>query len=52
MSLLLNADFMVLMTPTTYRQGKTSTKAFERSRDQISAIYASERPRLPFRGHC
>ena len=40
---------MVLMTPTTYRYGKTSTKAFERSRDQLSAVYASERLRLPFR---
>lgn len=50
MSLLLDAEYMVLMTPAIYRFGKTSTNAFERTRDQMSAIYASERLRLPFRG--
>lgn len=37
MSLLLDAAFMALMTPMTYLYGKTSAKAFERSREQLSA---------------
>lgn len=49
-SLLLDARFMVLMTPVLYRYGTTSTAAFARTRDQLSAIYASERLRLPFEG--
>ncbi|WP_288874282.1 hypothetical protein [uncultured Microbacterium sp.] len=50
MSLLLDAEYMVLMTPSTYRYGSTSTSAFARTRDQLSAIYASDRLRLPFSG--
>ena len=50
MSLLLDARYMVLMTPAMYRYGTTSTSAFTRTRDQLSAIYASERLRLPFAG--
>lgn len=50
MSLLLDANYMVLMTPAIYRYGTTSTSAFARTRDQLSAIYASERLRLPFQG--
>jgi hypothetical protein len=30
--------------------GKTTMRSYERTRDQIDAIYASERLRLPFRG--
>ena len=50
MSLLLDARFMVLMLPLVYRYGRTQTSAFERTRDQLSAIYASDRLRLPFDG--
>lgn len=50
MSLLLDATYMVLVTPEIYRYGNTSTSAFARSRDQLSAIYASNRLRLPFEG--
>ncbi|RKN67197.1 hypothetical protein D7252_06125 [Microbacterium sp. CGR2] len=50
MSLLLDATYMVIMTPEIYRYGNTSTSAFARTRDQLSAIYASDRLRLPFEG--
>lgn len=53
-SLLLDADFMVLMMPTVYRYksgGKTlRAEAYAKTRDQLSAIYASQRLRLPFLG--
>lgn len=50
MSLLLDARYMVLIMPTVYRYGRSSTQAFERTRDQMSAIYASDRLKLPFDG--
>jgi hypothetical protein len=54
MSLLLDARFMVLMMPTVYRYSSGSkqsrTEAFVKTRDQLSAIYASARLRLPFDG--
>lgn len=53
-SLLLDANFFVLMMPTIYRynsSGKVTRKeAFASTRDQLSAIYASQRLRLPFDG--
>lgn len=53
-SLLLDANFFVLMMPTTYRYksgGKDlSANAYAKTRDQLSAIYASQRLRLPFEG--
>lgn len=53
-SLLLDANFFVLMMPTTYRYksgGKEmSAQAYAKTRDQLSAIYASQRLRLPFEG--
>jgi hypothetical protein len=50
MSLLLDAQYMVLIMPKIYRYGNSSTHAFDRTRDQMSAIYASERLKLPFEG--
>lgn len=53
-SLLLDATFFVLMMPTTYRYksgGKEMTSlAYAKTRDQLSAIYASQRLQLPFKG--
>lgn len=53
-SLLLDANFFVLMMPISYRYrsgGKEMTaSAYAKSRDQLSAIYASQRLRLPFDG--
>jgi len=54
MSLLLDARFMVLMMPLVYRYKSGSktqqTSAFDRTRDQLTAIFASQRLRLPFEG--
>lgn len=50
MSLLLDARFMVLIMPSIYRYGNSRAHAFDRTRDQLSAIYASERLKLPFEG--
>ncbi len=33
-----------------YRSGNTTMRSYERTRDQIDAIYASERLKLPFTG--
>lgn len=53
-SLLLDANFFVLLMPTTYRYrsgGKEmAAPAYAKTRDQLSAIYASQRLRLPFEG--
>lgn len=49
-SLLLDARFMVLMLPITYRYAQTQTDAYARTRDLLTAIYASDRLRLPFEG--
>lgn len=53
-SLLLDANFFVLMMPITYRYksgGRSmAAQAYSKSRDQLSAIYASQRLRLPFEG--
>ena len=52
-SLLLDADYFVLMMPISYRyqsSGRTSsTDAYAKTREQLSAIYASQRLRLPFK---
>ncbi|TDN43348.1 hypothetical protein EDF64_10818 [Curtobacterium flaccumfaciens] len=51
-SLLLDAEYFVLMIPIEYRyksNGRVSmTEAFAKTRDQLSAIYASRRLQLPF----
>lgn len=52
MSLLLDAQYMVLLMPTIYRYGAKGAKAqaYAKTRDQFSAIYASQRLKLPFNG--
>ncbi|MBT1607879.1 hypothetical protein [Curtobacterium flaccumfaciens] len=51
-SLLLDANYFVLMMPIEYRYQSSGrvlmTEAFAKTRDQLSAIYASRRLRLPF----
>jgi len=52
-SLLLDADYFVLMMPIlySYQSGgrALSTEAYAKTREQLSAIYASQRLRLPFK---
>jgi hypothetical protein len=53
-SLILDARNMVLLMPVRYRttagQRAHVIPAYEKTRDQLSAIYASQRLRLPFEG--
>ena len=53
-SLLLDARYFVLMTPVVYRfksKGEVMKEpAYANTRSQLSAIYASQRLRLPFDG--
>lgn len=52
-SLLLDAKYLVLFMPKLYRHGSdkiTKVRAYEKTRNQLDAIYASQRLRLPFDG--
>jgi hypothetical protein len=49
-SLIVDAEYLVLGMMLEYKTGRTVIKSYERTRDQLDAIYASERLRLPFRG--
>ncbi len=49
-SLIVDADYLILGMMLEYRTGKSIMRSYERTRDQIDAIYASERLRLPFKG--
>jgi hypothetical protein len=49
-SLIVDADYLILGMMLEYRSGKMTLRSYERARDQIDAIYASERLRLPFKG--
>src|SRR3954469_3104369 len=49
-SLIVDAEYLVLAMMLEYKTGKTTMRSYERTRDQIDAIYASERLKLPFRG--
>lgn len=53
-SLILDSRYLVLAMPIAYKftsSGKqTSISAYANSRDQLDAIYASQRLRLPFEG--
>ncbi len=49
-SLIVDAEYLILGMMLEYRTGKTTMRSYERTRDQIDAIYASERLRLPFKG--
>jgi len=48
-SLILDANYLVLLMPITYRS-TTSIHAFDRTRRQLEAIYISNRLKLPFLG--
>ena len=53
-SLILDARNMALLMPVRYRftsgQRQYATPAYERTRNQLDAIYASQRLKLPFDG--
>lgn len=53
-SLILDARFMVLLLPMRYRTRSGGREmvvpAYERTRNQLDAIYASQRLKLPFEG--
>lgn len=50
-SLILNADYLVLVMPIAYRSGAAAlTPAYKRTLNQLEAIYASRRLQLPFTG--
>jgi len=49
-SLIVDADYLVLAMMLQYKAGTTVMRSYERTREQIDAIYESERLRLPFRG--
>jgi hypothetical protein len=49
-ALILDAKYMALLMPLKYRTGTRTMKAYEATRSQLSAIYASDRLRLPFDG--
>ena len=50
MSLMVDAEYMVLLQPLTYRTGTTNRSAYAATRDLLDAIYASRRLLLPFKG--
>ncbi len=50
MSLMADARYMALLMPLAYRTGKRTMRAYESTRAQMDAIYASQRLRLPLDG--
>jgi len=42
--------YLVLGMMLEYRTGRTTMRSYERTRDQLDAIYASEQLRLAFKG--
>lgn len=48
-SLILDANFLALLVPVTYRSTQ-SVQVYEKTRAQMEAIYASDRLKLPFAG--
>jgi hypothetical protein len=49
-SLIVDADYLLLGMMLEYRSGSTTMRSYERTRDQLDAIFASERLKLPFLG--
>jgi hypothetical protein len=53
-SLILDARYMALLLPIRYRttaaKRELAIRAYDKTRNQLSAIYASQRLRLPFDG--
>jgi hypothetical protein len=48
--LIVEAEYLLLGMMLEYRSGKTTMRSYERTREQLDAIYASERLKLPFKG--
>ena len=46
----MEAEYLLLGMMLEYRSGKTTMRSYERTREQLDAIYASERLKLPFQG--
>lgn len=49
-SLILDARFLVLLLPLTYRYSTGAVAAYRDTRDLLQAVYASQRLALPFEG--
>ena len=49
-ALILDARYLALVMPIDYRTGNQSIKAYGRTREQLDALYASDRLKLPFAG--
>jgi hypothetical protein len=49
-SLILDAEYLALLMPVTYRSGKQNWSAYASTRGQLDAIYSSNRLKLPFTG--
>jgi hypothetical protein len=53
-SLIVDAQYLALLLPTVYRYGSSgrevSVRAYNECLDLLSALYASQRLQLPFRG--
>jgi hypothetical protein len=53
-SFILDARYMALLLPIRYRttsgEREHAIRAYEKTRNQLRAIYASQRLRLPFEG--
>jgi len=49
-SLMVDARYLVLAMMLHYGSGGPAIKSYDRSRDRIDAIYASERLKLPLDG--
>jgi len=49
-SLIVDAEYLILGMMLEYKTGKMTIRSYERTREQIDAIYASDRLPLPFKG--
>jgi hypothetical protein len=49
-SLIFDAEYLILGMMLEYKTGKMTIRSYERTREQIDAIYASDRLTLPFKG--
>jgi hypothetical protein len=49
-SLILDARYLAMLVPVTYRSAGADVHVYNRCRGQLDAIYASRRLRLPFDG--
>lgn len=49
-ALIFDARYLALVMPLAYRTGVQSLKAYGRTREQLDALYAFDRLKLPFAG--